>query len=404
MISRFVSAFVGGRGAVLDDRGTIVQRGRHGDLRFAEFGEDEGSEESESLDGSEAPKSKSFWRRVYGWVLVIGSALVTLWMIGWLGWLGWRFARWIGSTLFGLSGVLGLLSGTITVLGVIALWILIGWRMRSARSEVRANERRRSFEDRSEIAGRLAMGYCPACFYPIEGSRVEEDGCTVCGECGGAWHEDLWSTYRRVEHDRVVEGMRRREIDSMVFFDARMSVCRAARALSEREVVALSSATRSWARRLLRWALILGCLGGASLIWLMLAGSVLDSNTSFAAIVFVVASGVIGVVVLVIALRSVRVWRIRSDVRRWMLGELRAKRCPCCGDDLSARRADPVDGSIVCGGGGGCGHAWDVIPRGRKHHLRRPIEKEFRKALRLGRVWEPDEFRDERTSGIPSSP
>lgn len=28
--------------------------------------------------------------------------------------------------------------------------------------------------------------YCAGCWYPLEG-RVEEDGCTVCPECGGAW-------------------------------------------------------------------------------------------------------------------------------------------------------------------------------------------------------------------------
>gem|GEM_PF-5881070 len=396
MISRFVSAFVGGRGAVLDDRGKVVQRGRHGDLKFRR---DEGSGETDGLDESESPRSEPLKRRVFGWVLVIGSGLVTLWMVVWMGWLGWRFARWIGTTLYGLSGVLGLLSGTGTLLGVVAIWIVVGWRARSARSEVRANERRRSFEDRAEIAGRLVMGYCPACFYPIEGSRVEEDGCTVCGECGGAWHQDLWSTYRCVEHDVIVKGMGKREIDSMVFFDARMSVCRAARRLSEREVVALCSTTRSWARRLLRWVLALGCIGGATLIWIMLAGSALDSNTSFAAIVFVVSSGVIGVVVLVLGIRSARIGSIRSDVRRWMLGELRAKRCPCCAADVSGVRADPVDGAIVCPG---CGHAWDVLPRGRKHHLWKPIEREFRKTLRSGVAWESGRDRDDRTVGIPT--
>ncbi len=32
----------------------------------------------------------------------------------------------------------------------------------------------------------LRRGYCPTCGYPLT-DRVEEDGCTVCPECGSAW-------------------------------------------------------------------------------------------------------------------------------------------------------------------------------------------------------------------------
>jgi hypothetical protein len=32
----------------------------------------------------------------------------------------------------------------------------------------------------------LRRGYCPTCGYPLT-ERVEDDGCTVCPECGSAW-------------------------------------------------------------------------------------------------------------------------------------------------------------------------------------------------------------------------
>lgn len=32
----------------------------------------------------------------------------------------------------------------------------------------------------------LRRGFCPSCGYPL-GERLENDGCRVCSECGGAW-------------------------------------------------------------------------------------------------------------------------------------------------------------------------------------------------------------------------
>jgi hypothetical protein len=37
------------------------------------------------------------------------------------------------------------------------------------------------------VRSMLTEKRCPACGYDIASARVEEDGCTVCPECGGAW-------------------------------------------------------------------------------------------------------------------------------------------------------------------------------------------------------------------------
>lgn len=36
----------------------------------------------------------------------------------------------------------------------------------------------------------LRMGRCPFCAYSLRDVTVEEDGCRVCPECGGAWRVD----------------------------------------------------------------------------------------------------------------------------------------------------------------------------------------------------------------------
>jgi hypothetical protein len=33
----------------------------------------------------------------------------------------------------------------------------------------------------------LKEGWCPACGYSLAGAPSEDDGCTVCSECGAAW-------------------------------------------------------------------------------------------------------------------------------------------------------------------------------------------------------------------------
>ncbi len=39
----------------------------------------------------------------------------------------------------------------------------------------------------AKVAAMIAEeGYCPACAYSLAGQRVQEDGCTVCSECGCA--------------------------------------------------------------------------------------------------------------------------------------------------------------------------------------------------------------------------
>jgi hypothetical protein len=33
----------------------------------------------------------------------------------------------------------------------------------------------------------MACGLCPACVYPISSLPIDNDGCTICPECGAAW-------------------------------------------------------------------------------------------------------------------------------------------------------------------------------------------------------------------------
>ena len=41
------------------------------------------------------------------------------------------------------------------------------------------------FSERRRLA--LREGLCPACWYSLRGSLIEEDGRSVCAECGAAW-------------------------------------------------------------------------------------------------------------------------------------------------------------------------------------------------------------------------
>jgi len=40
------------------------------------------------------------------------------------------------------------------------------------------------------VAAMLSEERCPSCAYHIGRVDPEADGCTVCPECGGAWHVD----------------------------------------------------------------------------------------------------------------------------------------------------------------------------------------------------------------------
>lgn len=66
----------------------------------------------------------------------------------------------------GLGLVLGLLANGLALLLVLLMVRATAWRR-----------------------ARYCLGkhVCPVCAYRLEGLRVEEDGCTVCPECGGAW-------------------------------------------------------------------------------------------------------------------------------------------------------------------------------------------------------------------------
>jgi hypothetical protein len=57
------------------------------------------------------------------------------------------------------------------------LWALIWGAMRI--------EQRAALQQTS--ATLLAARHCACCLYPLHGLEQQDDGCTVCPECGGAW-------------------------------------------------------------------------------------------------------------------------------------------------------------------------------------------------------------------------
>jgi hypothetical protein len=45
----------------------------------------------------------------------------------------------------------------------------------------------RRFRARNVAGAMLGVGHCPGCGYDLTRATPEDDGCTVCAECGGAW-------------------------------------------------------------------------------------------------------------------------------------------------------------------------------------------------------------------------
>lgn len=362
-------AYIQGRGGVLDDRGQVIDtepceepvdgygQEYHGDI-----------EESGSVEIHENVKRRPWWRRfpkVFAW-------LVSLLWIVWAAFLSWRFGGWIGHSLLGISGVLGNIAGLVGCLGAIALMVILGNRLTSARRDLRSRKGMRSLEDHCAIFG-LVNGYqcCGACVFSIRGFDPESDGCVVCPECGAAWDPSLWEGFLMDDRNGIYEGMKKKHRRVFCILDGRGQMTRV---LSHLTINELNERVHQCKARLALWdgfligliaLILLSAIVGAVLILINITQNGPGAIALTVAIVVLVA-------VLVMAInagkRSIRQRKLQLLTRD--LIDDRA--CPECEGSLG-EAPHPIDGALVCND---CGLAWHAETSKQSHHTRKRIPDE----------------------------
>lgn len=75
-------------------------------------------------------------------------------------------------------------SQLVSVGGVIVLVVMLGLMVATGMFFGSFMSRRRGI---TAVRACLRSAVCPSCGYSLAGVPAEEDGCVMCGECGGAW-------------------------------------------------------------------------------------------------------------------------------------------------------------------------------------------------------------------------
>lgn len=232
----------------------------------------------------------------------------------------------------------------------------------------------------------VAAGLCPGCAYPLSGLVVEEDGCTVCAECGSAWLRS------RVVDEAVYAGVSARADSAGPvgrWFDAvlrprrnqtlvdEMGVTRTVVAPSLRHEIAATDEP-AFAERL-REASAANIRRGRAMRWVSVAallavpGLMLFLVVRMVSMVRAAGGGGVGIAVsstlvfpsimcVLYVFFIVRLLRNGTGVsakaiRREMLSR---DLCPSCAGDLRGVAASEVTGLVVCPR---CAATWQPVLR-----------------------------------------
>ncbi|MEZ6317938.1 MAG: hypothetical protein R3B49_04170 [Phycisphaerales bacterium] len=261
--------------------------------------------------------------------------------------LGRKFAGMLG--LGGVGGTTLMVGGFIAVVAACTR-LRVGWI--ATRTERKAERGQR---DQSLLmfvrAAIRELGACPACGYGVGELAVEEDGCVVCPECGGAWWRDAWSKDGGAYGPpaRVLNKNARHNKPAVE--DARGVTVALVPERSVREQRRMViGAIGAW--RWTQWAVwVIALIAGAGLLLLVLGVAYFSVGGRGAGIV-----GGIGGLLGVWAFWATRRTLGWTRGCRTLAAELvREGVCPACEGALR-EEASFSDGTLICTG---CGAAWD---------------------------------------------
>lgn len=199
------------------------------------------------------------------------------------------------------------------------------------------------------LFARLAASRCGACDYDMQGSAVEEDGCTACAECGARWNLAGWKASLPAQPTRRPISLRDEAREFALVLLGRSRVLRNL-SYRERSKRLRGLETKCLLRELRRLRLIdtLGILG-VVVVMTVLAW---QDNKSKGLVPFD-TSDAITIAALALALKLVvSVSRAMHDAHAELRRSLTAQGvCSACESQLT-HRACHADGMIVCEGCG----------------------------------------------------
>jgi hypothetical protein len=129
-----------------------------------------------SFERDASGKRRLVVKGVLGWLSVLvaaGSIVIGLLVM----------AGFLVIMLFAQSKVMFLVGATMLLSMALPplIWLRTPWGKRSSEGNAL-----------TYLFARLAASRCGACDYDMQGSAVEEDGCTACAECGARWNLAGW--------------------------------------------------------------------------------------------------------------------------------------------------------------------------------------------------------------------
>jgi hypothetical protein len=366
-------SYVQGRRGVLDDRGEVIDTEYVSEWDADDF--EQRAQELAELDGSETDEleiveqTTTLWNRVWSVVVLLGKVLLYGVLVVWGIGFAWRAGGWIGSQLLNVPGVLGNIAGLATALLVWGVYTLLSTRLTFARRDARARCGKRNLADMTELFHAVDQWkVCGACGFSIAEFELEDDGCVRCPECGGAWNPARWDAFLRLERQGLYSTIRMRQRRRQFLRDGRGQMMRV---LMNRSHVEREDEIRTRPARLMLWdcflvvlllSLMTGGVVGAG--WLMVSmqqtmGGVIASWVAIAAFVAISVYGI------KLARDGIRFARMQRLVRDFIDDRV----CPSCEGPIEDE-AHVIDGMHVCSG---CGLAWDIRTRRRRHHCRKRI-------------------------------
>lgn len=367
-------SYVLGRRGVLDDRGEVidteyVSEWDADDLekRTEDLARKEGiGTEHEEVEVQWTPWWARFSARSWSVLYLIGKLLIHAFLLLWFIVFAWRFGGWIGSQLLNVPGVLGNIAGLAAALLVWGVYTVLSNRLTLARRDARARRGKQNLEDMSQVFHAVDQWkLCAACGFSIAEIEREDDGCVRCPECGGAWNPTRWDSFLRMERQGLYSTIRMRQRRRQFLRDGRGQMMRV---LMNRSHVDREAEIRTRPARLMLWdcflvVLLLVLMGGGifGAGWLMVSmqrsmGGMIATGVAIAAFIAISIYGI------KLARDGIRFARMQRMVRDFIDDRV----CPSCEGTISDE-AHEVDGMHVCMG---CGLAWDVRTRRRRHHCR----------------------------------
>lgn len=261
---------------------------------------------------------------------------------------------------FSQGGFDAWLFGTIFV--IVVVWTVSGI-IKSVRSKNANHPDLPKPAELSAVTALTKSGRCGACGYVLDASRAEPDGCTLCSECGAAWHASRIAPTRPTAasvadsiedslrtHDRPLAS---RDADDR--FQPTAIANHNGRADGQPPASAAGRATLHAYRRhvVTRRLTLFGIVATLGVALVVTGFALMHHNKDTG-----VELAIVGFVCVVASLAMFGItsqWTVR---RQFFLDH---RTCPTCLDTLHG----PVtfDGCVVCGT---CGHAWSAHSLGWK--------------------------------------